>query len=88
MANPATASDVTELLGEIDAFLIERILDTKATPDEVSEALGLVEQEERGFDEAPHPPSTPKVAEVRAILLQQRGIDRAGRDEEETEQRI
>jgi hypothetical protein len=47
--------------------VLERILATGATPDEIGEALRVVEQE-RGFGEEPHEPSSPRVAEVQAIL--------------------
>jgi hypothetical protein len=65
--NAATASDVNRLLGDVDPIILERILAVGASPDEIGEALRVVE-EERGFGEEPHPPSTPRVAEVRAIL--------------------
>jgi hypothetical protein len=67
MPNSATATDVNRLLGDVDPLVLERILETGATPDEVAEALRVVEQE-RGFGEEPHVPSSPRVAEVRAVL--------------------
>ena len=73
-ANPATAIDVTRLLGDVDPFVLERILATGATPDEIGEAVGVVEAE-RGFGEEPHPPSSPRVAEVRAILHEMTALD-------------
>jgi hypothetical protein len=48
-------------------LILERILLTGATPDEIGEAL-LVVEDERGFGETPHAPSSPRVAEVRALL--------------------
>lgn len=65
--NPATATDVNRLLGEVDPLILERILATGATPDEIGEALRVVEHE-RGFCEEPHLPSSPRVAEVAAVL--------------------
>ena len=67
MKNPASASDVNRLLGEADPLIVERIIATGATPDEIAEALRGVE-DERGFGEETHDPSTPRVAEVRALL--------------------
>jgi hypothetical protein len=65
-AGPATAQDVEAMLGELDAIVVERILATHATADEVAEAVGAIEDED-GFGE-PHQPSSPREAEVRAIL--------------------
>lgn len=65
--NPATATDVNRLLGEVDPLILERILATGATPDEIGEALRVVEHE-RGFGEEPYLPSSPRVAEVAAVL--------------------
>lgn len=67
MTNPATASEVNRLLGDVDPIVLERILRTGATTDEIGEALRIVE-EERGFGEQPLMPSSPRVAEVRAVL--------------------
>jgi hypothetical protein len=66
---PATASDVTRLIGEVDSIALDRILSVGASADEIAEALLGVE-EERGFGEEPHPPSTPRVAEVRALITE------------------
>ena len=65
--NSATATDVNRLLGDVDPLVLDRILATGASPEEIGEAL-LVVEEERGFGEEPHTPSTPRVAEVRAVL--------------------
>ena len=71
----ATATDVSRLLGDdVDPLILERILATGATPDEIGEALRVVE-DERGFGEAPHEPSSPKVAEVRAVLHEMQVLD-------------
>ncbi len=66
-ASAATATDVSRLLGDVDPMVLERILATGATPDEIGEALREVE-DERGFGEEPHAPSSPRVAEVRTVL--------------------
>jgi len=64
----ATANDVNRLLGDVDPLIVERILATGASLDEIDEALRVVEQE-RGFgEEESRIPSSPKVAEVRAVL--------------------
>ena len=63
---------VIELLGEeVDESVIERIIDTGATIDEVTEAFDDVEHERR-FAERRFP-STTKVAEVRVILEELEG---------------
>jgi hypothetical protein len=80
--NPATASDVNELLGEVDPLILERILATGATPEEIGEALLVVEQE-HGFGEEPHEPSSPRVTEVRALLNQFSVLEREVEPEED-----
>ena len=80
--NPATSGDVNQLLGEIDPLVLERILATGATPDEIGEALRVVEQE-RGFGEEPYEPSSPRVAEVRALLQELSVLDREVEPEED-----
>jgi hypothetical protein len=65
--NPATATDINRLLGEVDPLVVERILETGATPDEIGEALRVVEHE-HGFSEEPYTPSSPRVTEVRALI--------------------
>ena len=72
--NTATASDVSRLLGDVDPLILERILETGATADEIGEALRVLE-EERGFGEEPHPPSSPRVAEVQAVLNEMAVLD-------------
>ena len=67
MKNPATASEVNRLLGDADPLIVERILATGASADEIGEALREVE-DERGFGEETHTPSSPRVVEVRALL--------------------
>ena len=72
--NPATATDVSRLLGDVDPLVLERIVATGATPDEIAEALRVVE-DERGFGEEPHEPSSSRVAEVRAVLHEMSVLD-------------
>jgi hypothetical protein len=79
MMTPATADQLAELLGELDTFTIERILDTGATVDEVTEARAGLEDERR-FGE-PHDPTTVRVASVRVIL------DELTDDDDESDQR-
>lgn len=74
MPTTATATDVNRLLGDVDPLVLERILQTGASPEEIAEAL-LVVEEERGFGEEPHPPSSPRVAEVRALLHEMSVLD-------------
>jgi hypothetical protein len=72
--NSATATDVNRLLGDVDPLVLERILETGASPDEIGEALRCVE-DERGFGEEPHEPSSSRVAEVRAVLQEMSVLD-------------
>lgn len=65
--NPASASDVTRLLGDVDPLILERILSTGASADEIDEALREAE-DEGGFGEERHAPSSPRVHAVRAVL--------------------
>jgi hypothetical protein len=72
--NTATATDVNRLLGDVDPLVLEKILELGASPDEIAEAL-LVVEDERGFGEEHHEPSTPRVAEVRTLLQQMSVLD-------------
>lgn len=63
----ATASEIVELLGEVEPLTLEKLLATRATIDEVAEAVSAIEDED-AFGEIHHAPSTPREAEVRAIL--------------------
>jgi hypothetical protein len=67
MKAPATANEVSRMLGDVDPLVVERILETGATADEISEALRDA-QDERGFGEETHEPSSSRVVEVRAVL--------------------
>lgn len=64
---PAKAEDVQRVIGEVDPVICERILATGATADEIAEAVRELE-DERGFGETHHVPSSPRVTEVVSIL--------------------
>jgi hypoxanthine phosphoribosyltransferase len=64
---PATSAEIIHLIGEVDALVIDNILDTRASFAEVAEALASIEDEE-AYGDLRHLPSSPRVAEVRAIL--------------------
>ncbi len=81
MKNPASASEVNRLLGDADPLIVERILATGATADEIGEALREVE-DERGFGEEPHTPSSPRVVEVRALLHELSVLDADADDDD------
>jgi hypothetical protein len=66
-AIPANADDVQHMIGDVEPLIVERILATGASADEVAEAVRELE-DERGFGETHHVPSSPRVAQVRAIL--------------------
>lgn len=66
-ARVATAADLIAILGELEPIAIDRLLATAATVDEVTAAAAALEDEE-GFGETHHEPSSPREAEVRAIL--------------------
>jgi len=83
-SNSATANDVNRLLGDVNPLVLERILETGATPDEIAEALVVVE-EERGFGEEPHEPSSSRVAEVRSVLQEMSVLESDIEPEEEDE---
>ena len=61
------AEQLTALLGEVEPTVIRRILEMNPSLDEVAEALSAIEDEDANA-KAHHQPSTPKVAEVRAVL--------------------
>ena len=62
-------SEVSAILGEVDPLIIERVVDTGASIDEIAEALGELE-DEAGFSDARRMPSSSRVIEVRAILAE------------------
>lgn len=58
---------MSELLGDVDPLIAEKIAGTGASPGEIAEALRAVE-DERGFGEESHAPSSARVAEIRAMF--------------------
>jgi len=66
-AIPATSYDVARVIGDVDPVIVERIVLTGASADEVAEAVRELE-DERGFGETHHVGSSTRVSEVRAIL--------------------
>jgi hypothetical protein len=62
----ASYQQIVELLGEVDPLFVKRIEDTGASVDEIGEALSDVESERFGAER--RLVSSPRVAEVRAIL--------------------
>jgi hypothetical protein len=63
----ATANDVARLIGDVDPLITSRILAIGPTVDELDEAVRETE-DEVGFGEEPHVPSSVRVASVRAVL--------------------
>ena len=63
----ATHAEIVELLGDVDDLFVKRLEDTGATLDEIGQALGDLEDEDR-LGEPPRIATSPRVAEVRAIL--------------------
>ena len=64
---PASSKDIHAMLGDLDPLVVERLVATGATIEEIDEALREIE-DEHGFGEMVHVPSSPRVAEVRAVL--------------------
>ncbi len=63
----ATREEIAELLGDLGRLTVDQLLATGATIGEIAEAISAIEDED-AFGEMHHPPSTPREAEVRAIL--------------------
>ena len=64
MHTPARSYEIGSLLGDADPMVVERVLETGASIDEISEALHLIEHD----DVVQQEPSSARVVEVRAIL--------------------
>jgi hypothetical protein len=62
----ASYQQILEVLGDVDPLFVNRIEATGASIDEVNEALGQVEGDEFGEERCAD--SSPRVAEVRAVL--------------------
>jgi hypothetical protein len=67
---PATPDDVREILGEVDDLMIERILETDATADEIAEAARSVEADDLVDREVDFVATSPRVTEVRSLLTE------------------
>ena len=63
----ASAAEISEVLGEVDPIAMEKLLAIGAQLGEVIEAARAIEDED-AFAEAHHEPSSPRVAELRAVL--------------------
>lgn len=63
-APAASVAEVSELLGHADASLVQRVVDTGASIDEIGAAIANLEESH------PHTtvPASPRVAQVRRIL--------------------
>ena len=70
----ASISDIRQLLGDVDPLIAERIVELRATTDEIAEALRGFE-DEMGFGEESREPSSERVAEIRALLYEELGED-------------
>jgi DNA-binding transcriptional MerR regulator len=62
----ASYEQIVEVLGDVDPLFVRRVEDTGASLDEIGEALGDLEDERDGGER--RLASSPRVAEVRAIL--------------------
>jgi DNA-binding transcriptional MerR regulator len=76
----ATHAQIVELLGDVDDLFVKRIEDTGASLNEIGEALGGLQSED-ALGEPPRGASSPRVAEVRALLE-----ELMDRDEDDREQ--
>ncbi len=65
--HPASATEIVDLLGDVEPLTLEKLLATGATIGEVAEAVSAIEDED-SFGEVHHAPSTAREAAVRAIL--------------------
>jgi hypothetical protein len=64
---PATAIDVSEMLGEIDPLAMERLLATGASVIEIASAIHAIEDEVE-LGELSRDPVSPREAQARAVL--------------------
>lgn len=80
--NAASHQEIAAVLGEVDDLIVQRIADTGASLDEIGEALDQLEDELQ-FGEEDRLPTSPRVAQVRAIL-EELVDDIAGADYERT----
>ncbi len=68
MSTPATTEQVRGLLGDLDPIAVERILATGASEDEIREAIAALDDLD-AFGELSELPISPKVADVRELLV-------------------
>lgn len=68
--DPASPDEVKDLLGDVGDLVTEQILETSASPSEISEALRSLEAEDLADREVDFAPTSPRVMEVRAVLMQ------------------
>jgi hypothetical protein len=74
---PASFDEIVQLVGDIDPSTVRRIEEIGASVDEIAEALGMLEGErELALD-----PTSPRVAEVRALLAEALPDETGGDDE-------
>ena len=66
--NPANHDEIVGLLGDVDDLLVERLLETGASLDEIIEAWGDLQDEGRVSEQLAA--RSPRVAEARAILAE------------------
>ena len=66
-APAASRSELGALLGDVDNLVIERVLETGASLEEVGEALDDLVSDQ-GFGDEHHVPTSPRVLEVRMVL--------------------
>ena len=62
---PATPTEITNLLGDVDPIVIEQLLELQPTTDEVAQALACIEADRAGEIRSP---MTTRVAAIYAIL--------------------
>lgn len=62
---PATPTEITNLVGEIDPMIVERILELDATADDVAQAVACLEADRAGEIRVP---MTTRVAAIYALL--------------------
>lgn len=62
---PATPTEITNLVGDIDPIVVEQILELGATTDEVAQAIACLEADRAGEIRVP---MTTKVASIYALL--------------------
>ena len=63
----ANLEEIVALIGDVDELIVERLVNTGASVDEISEALDAIQDEQR-FGEEPRIDSSPRVTEAREIL--------------------